>query len=432
MMADKIALPTLQQFRIDRRPDGLIHLIFDMPGRTMNVFSNAAIHELSAFALWLQQSDVRGVVVRSGKTTAFCAGADLNELAAAYDMIMAEPPVSRFDAAFKHFFVLSAAIRALEMSGKPIAAVVSGLALGGGCEFAMGAHYRVLTDSAGAALGLPESLVGLMPGAGGTQRLPRLIGLRAALPILLEGARLSGRAAVEAGLAHVLVKPGEEIDAAEQWLLTGARSEQPWDRRDWSSPRIEDVHVVIKEARAGVLARTMGHYPAMLAILDCLEFGLPQSFDTAIRNEMGIFSELIQRPEPRNMIQTVFLGKADYERRRKRGEMPSVVDEVLRTVQGVLSGRHAESTALASVGFTRVEEAAVGPVRQRAAPGYWVLDDAADPLRQAALTVLREIAEAVKPFVERLTESERRLADYAVISELGYPAYLGGPFTFDG
>jgi 3-hydroxyacyl-CoA dehydrogenase/enoyl-CoA hydratase/3-hydroxybutyryl-CoA epimerase len=428
-MAHEMAIPELKQFSIESRPNGLLHLIFDMPGRTMNVFSNAAIHELAAFARWLGGSTVPGVVIRSGKPTAFCAGADLNELGVAYDMIMTEPPRTRFETAFNHFFVLSAAIRALETSGTPVAAVISGLALGAGCELAMGAHYRVLADVPGAAFGLPESLVGLLPGGGGTQRLPRLVGLTAALPILLEGQRLSGRAAVEAGLVDELVVPGQEIDTAENWLLTAGSPIQPWDCGDWTNPGIGDVHAIIEERRSRVLQETLGHYPAPLAILDCLEFGLPQRFDTAIRNEMSIFSDLIQRSEPRNMIQSVFLGKADYERRSKRGEMPGVVAEVIGAIRTVLDAHSAHNTALAAVGFSGVLPKPM-PVRQRAFPGYWVLEEGADPVRLAAKAVLAQIDAAVKPFEDRLSQSERRLVDYAAIHELGYPAYLGGPFTF--
>src|SRR5260370_2841338 len=120
-------MPALEQFRIEEAREGLIHLVFDMPDRSMNVFSNAAIQELGRFAAWLKQTDVRGVVVRSGKASAFCAGADLGELGVAYDMIVAAPEAGRFQLAFDHFFPLSQAIRALETSGKPIAAASGGL-----------------------------------------------------------------------------------------------------------------------------------------------------------------------------------------------------------------------------------------------------------------------------------------------------------------
>jgi 3-hydroxyacyl-CoA dehydrogenase/enoyl-CoA hydratase/3-hydroxybutyryl-CoA epimerase len=112
-----LSLPELTQFRIEPQTNGLVHLVFDCPGKSMNVFSNKAIHELGAFAEWLHRSDAKGVVVRSGKSTGFCAGADLTELGVAYDMIVAAPPSDRFDMAFDHFFPLSHAIRRLETAG---------------------------------------------------------------------------------------------------------------------------------------------------------------------------------------------------------------------------------------------------------------------------------------------------------------------------
>src|SRR6516225_3487045 len=224
--------PELKQFRIELSEQRVLHLIFDMPGRSMNVFSNAAIQELGLFADWLKQSDVAGVVIRSGKSSAFCAGADLAELETAYDMIMAAPPAERDRLAFDHFFRLSHGLRRLETAGKPVAVAIAGLALGGGCEFALAAHYRVIADHPQATFGLPESLVGLLPGGGGTQRLPRLIGIDAALPVLLEGARIGGQAAIAASLADELVTPGDEVAAAERWVLSRPGATQPWDRLD--------------------------------------------------------------------------------------------------------------------------------------------------------------------------------------------------------
>ncbi|MEN9708024.1 MAG: hypothetical protein RIQ68_432, partial [Pseudomonadota bacterium] len=139
-----MTVQSFTQFRVEPQSNGIVHLVFDCGDRTMNVFSNAAIHELAQFANWLGSADVRGVVIRSGKPNAFCAGADLTELGVAYDMIMEAAPRDRFNVAFDHFFPLSKAIRALEAAGKPVAAAIAGLALGGGCELALGAHHRVL------------------------------------------------------------------------------------------------------------------------------------------------------------------------------------------------------------------------------------------------------------------------------------------------
>jgi len=421
--------PALTQFRIEPRDGGIIHFVFDAPGRTMNVFSEAAITELGAFANWLADSDVTGVVIRSGKSTGFCAGADLGELAVAYDMIMGAPPRRRFLAAYDHFFRLSLAVRALETSGKPIASAISGLALGGGCELALGTHYRVLADDPGAALGLPESLVGLLPGAGGTQRLPRLIGVDAALPILLDGARLSGQAALEAGIVDALVAPGQEIAAAEAWVRSARAPRQPWDRPEPTLRRAAEVSAALPPTRARVLAQTLGHYPAQLAILDCVEFGLPQGFEGAIRGEMAIFAELIQRAEARNMIQTLFLGKTEYERLARKSQVPAFVAEAVARAKAVLAASGDTAEALASAGF-KIPGKSVAPLREHAFPGYWIESAEAGSLGREALAVLRQIAEAVAPLAFGHTDLDLRAADYRILRETGYPAYLGGPFTF--
>lgn len=375
-----MSLPVLTQFRVEAQQSGLVHLVFDCPDRTMNVFSNAAIHELATFAAWLAEADVKGVLIRSGKANAFCAGADLTELGVAYDMIMEAPSRDRFNVAFDHFFPLSKAIRALETAGKPVAAAIAGLALGGGCELALGAHYRVLVDDPKVGMGLPESLVGLLPGAGGTQRLPRLVGVDTALPILLDGGRLSGQAALDAGLVHELAPAGQEIARAEAWLLATQDAAQPWDREGWKSPAITPM---LAERRTVADP----HNPAITAILDCVEFGLPQGFEGAIRSEMAIFAALIQRPEPRNMIQTLFLGKTDYERAARKQTVPAAIPAIVAAAQAIPGDKAEEAT-------------------------------------------LHAIGAAVTPLGASLTSQEKRMADYACVAQAGFPAFLGGPFTF--
>jgi 3-hydroxyacyl-CoA dehydrogenase/enoyl-CoA hydratase/3-hydroxybutyryl-CoA epimerase len=426
--------PQLEQFRIEMKDSGLVHLVFDAPGRTMNVFSEAAIVELGAFARWLAASEVRGALIRSGKESGFCAGADLGELGFADEMITKTPAYTRFNAAFDHFFRLSLAIRSLETSGKPVAAAIAGIALGGGCELALGAHFRVLSNDPRAALGLPESLMGLLPGGGGTQRLPRLIGIEAAIPILLDGARLSGEAALNSRLVDALVAPGEEVSVAERWLESATMTRQKWDRPDWIAASPIDVSTALAPHRAKALATTLGHYPAPLAILDCVEFGLPQCFDGAIRSEMAIFAHLIQRPEACNMIQTLFLGKTDYERLGRKNAVPPFVADVVAAARSALEAGNIGADALAAVGFTAAKATSIAPLRQRALPGYWVDghdgESGSDPHRIAALKLLGQISEAVAPLAANRKHEELRLADYAVIRELGYPGYLGGPFAF--
>ena len=424
--------PGLKQFRAELSGSGVLHLIFDMPGRSMNVFSNAAIEELGMFADWLRQSDVAGVVISSGKTSAFCAGADLAELETAYDMIMAAPAVERDRVAFDHFFRLSHGLRRLETAGKPVAVAIGGLALGGGCEFALAAHYRVLADQPQATFGLPESLVGLLPGGGGTQRLPRLIGIEAALPVLLDGARIGGQAAIAVGLAHELVPVGKEVAAAERWVLSHPTAAQPWDRPEWHAADAQHVAAEIAASRSKMLAETLGHYPAPSAILDCVEQGLPQDFDMAIRTEMQIFASLIQRREPRNMIRTLFLGRLDYERLKKKGLDARIMDAVgaVATVLGAQAETGKElAEAFARAGFAVDVPRKPGFDGRIAGAVYWHDDGPSSLGKELLRARLTEAEAAAAGWRSQLDESERRAADYALVTQRGFPAYLGGLFA---
>jgi 3-hydroxyacyl-CoA dehydrogenase/enoyl-CoA hydratase/3-hydroxybutyryl-CoA epimerase len=423
-------LGTLQQFRAERTESDILHLVFDMPGRPMNVFSNAAIAELSIFSQWLRGSDVKGVVIRSGKPSAFCAGADLGELGLAYDMIMAAPAGARDRVAFDHFFPLSKALRGIETAGKPVAAAIAGLALGGGGELALATHYRVMVDDPKVAFGLPESLVGLLPGGGGTQRLPRLTGIEKALPVLLEGARLSGQAAVSAGVVDQLVAAGEEVAAAERWVLSHASASQPWDRPGWRPVDVDTTAAIIARKRESVLAETLGHYPAPLAILDCIDEGLPQSFDAAIRTEMQIFSKLIQRREPRNMIRTLFFGRLDHDRLRKAGGIPASVEQAAAAVSEAL---RASATADATLAEAFARAGFHGP---KNAPGFdGVIDQSAfwleaEPVTDGKRALRERLAEAYAVAGQwRATFSgdQRRAADYLLVTKYGFPAYMAAP-----
>jgi len=425
-------LGNLQQFRAERGENNVLHLVFDMPGRPMNVFSNAAIAELAVFSRYLRESDAKGVVIRSGKPSAFCAGADLAELGLAYDMVMAAPAETRDRVAFDHFFRLSQALRGIETAGKPVAAAIAGLALGGGGELALATHHRVMVDDPKVAFGLPESLVGLLPGGGGTQRLPRLTGIEKALPMLLEGARLFGQAAITAGVIDQLVPAGEEVAAAERWVLSHPSASQPWDRPGSRPADVDDAASFIARKREGVLAETLGHYPAPLAILDCVAEGLPQPFDAAIRTEMQIFAKLIQRREPRNMIRTLFLGRLDHDRLRKAGGIPAPVEQAVAAVSEALrAGATADATlanAFARAGFHGPGKAPVfdGVIAQSA---FWL---EAEPVTEGKRALRDRLARAyavANRWRSTFSEDQRRAADYLLVKNHGFPAYMAGAFS---
>ncbi|MFV0384798.1 enoyl-CoA hydratase-related protein [Paracoccus sp. (in: a-proteobacteria)] len=431
-MAD---MPKMINFRTELTDDGILHLIFDMPGRSMNVFSNQAIHEAEAFADWLKGADLAGVVMSSGKPGAFCAGADLAELAEAYQMIAAAPPGERDALTVAHFSPIGRAFRKLETAGKPVAVALHGLALGGGCEFALAAHHRVLTDAPETVIGLPESLVGLLPGGGGTQRLPRCAGIAASLPVLLEGARLTAAQALRHGVAHQVVRPGQERSAAEAWIRSRPDPRQPWDREDWTPTDRAALHRITDPVRAAFLRRTGGHFPAEPAILDCLDRGLPVDMDSGIAAEIDIFKDLVQRVEPRNMIAAMFLGRLDHDRCKRKETLPAGLTEFGIEIRAAMLERIATLGDLGRTAATLAGIDGASPGDPEAAQAIadrcpqWFADPRNDTER-AALSILSAAAKVASGWRDRIPPEQRNLADFHCATQAGFPRYLGGPFTF--
>ena len=185
--------------------DGIAVISWHMADRSMNVLNIASINAFRENVdKALADDAVKGIVIASKKND-FVAGADLTQL-------------------------LSSRVP-LELSPKPVAAAINGTALGGGFEICLGCNYRVAADNPKTLIGLPEVKLGLLPGAGGTQRLPRLIGIRNALPLLLEGTHLSPEKALKQGLIHAIVPAEELLSAAKQWILDGGDAMQPWDQK---------------------------------------------------------------------------------------------------------------------------------------------------------------------------------------------------------
>ena len=428
------SLPEMKNFRTSRTEDGILHLVFDMQDKTMNVFSNQAIHEIEAFADWLPTSDVLGVVISSGKSNAFCAGADLTELGVAYDMIMAAPKAERDALTVAHFSPIGRAFRKLETAGKPVAIAVHGLALGGGCELVLACHHRVLSDAKETQIGLPESLVGLLPGGGGTQRLPRFTGVEKSLPILLAGERFGAAEAVACGAASAVAPAGQEVAVAEAWVRSRPDPRQPWDRPDWKQPTNAEVLAVTAPAREKILRETGGHYPAELAILDCLDRGLPVEMDVGVAAEIDIFKDLVQRIEPRNMISVGFLGRVEYDRRKRKDALPAGLDDFAAEVKAAMDAQAARLGAAGEVArtFAGIGGAATGDVAAvqniSARQLQWFEAPQGEGER-AALSVLAAGALVAAERGGSFAADERNLVDLHCQQAAGFPRYLGGPFT---
>lgn len=227
----------MENFTLDVGADGVAVVTFDMPGRSMNTISHAVQHDLGELAEVIRQDErIIGAILCSGKSSGFCAGADLHELQADIERWRAAGSQEELQAALFEAGHFSGRIRDLERVGKPLVAVIAGVALGGGLELALGCHYRIAIEEEGLRLGLPEATLGLMPGAGGTQRLLRLAGLMPSLPYLLEGKVMSIEDAVALGVIDETAGREQAFDRARQWIAAGDRSSAPWDEKGFRLP----------------------------------------------------------------------------------------------------------------------------------------------------------------------------------------------------
>ncbi|WP_425997080.1 3-hydroxyacyl-CoA dehydrogenase NAD-binding domain-containing protein [Caulobacter sp. DWR1-3-2b1] len=302
----------MENFKIEVDSDGVALVTFDVPGRTMNTLTAAVIKEVGEIAETLKSDPaIKGAVITSGKATGFCAGADLGELGGSGGITGGKTGEEGLKAAFEMGFALNKAFRAIETCGKPVAAAINGLAMGGGLEITLACHYRVVADNPKIQLALPEAKVGLLPGAGGTQRLPRLIGVMAAAPYLLEGKSMSPAEALGLKVVHEVVPADQVVEAAKTWVKTKGDPVAPWDKKDFKlpgggphSPTGSQVFVM---GNAMLRKQTYGNYPAQLNIMKAVYEGTQVPFDAALRIETRYFLKTMMTPQAKGMIRTLFL-----------------------------------------------------------------------------------------------------------------------------
>jgi 3-hydroxyacyl-CoA dehydrogenase/enoyl-CoA hydratase/3-hydroxybutyryl-CoA epimerase len=303
----------MENFKIEVDGDGVALVTFDVPGRSMNTITQAVMRELPQVVEQIKTDPaIKGAVIASGKPTGFCAGADLGELGgSAGGASDTRSEDEKLRAAFDGAFSLNRALRALETCGKPVAVALEGLALGGGLEIALAGHYRVAARNPKLQLGLPEAKVGLLPGAGGTQRLPRIMGAMKALPLILEGKSMSAEDALAGGVVHELVEPGQTVEAAKAWVKTKGDPVQPWDKKDYripgGGPYTPGGSQVFIVGNAMLRKQSFGNYPAQLNILKCVYEGLQVPIDAGLRIETRYFLKTMNSPQAKAMIRSLFL-----------------------------------------------------------------------------------------------------------------------------
>jgi 3-hydroxyacyl-CoA dehydrogenase / enoyl-CoA hydratase / 3-hydroxybutyryl-CoA epimerase len=282
---------------------GIAVVSFDLPGEPVNKLNAAVKDELELVLARLRDdAAVRAVVLISGKADTFIAGADIEEFTAIVNQTEAE----------RLSFEGQETVSRLETFQKPIVAAINGACLGGGLEVALACHYRIATDQPKTALGLPEVQLGLIPGAGGCQRLPRLIGARAALDMILSGKTERASKALRLGLVDEVVPPSilrpVAIAAADRLARQGLPKRQP--KGGLPGMLLERTapgrRLVYRAAQKQVLKKTGGHYPAPLAALTAVEVGLEQGVAAGLAEEHRAFGELAVGDVSRKLVQIFF------------------------------------------------------------------------------------------------------------------------------
>ena len=302
----------MQTFEITVDTDGVALCTFDVPGRSMNTLTQAAISDIESLVERLKSDDaIKGAVNTSGKASGFCAGADLAEMLGGFaGALTGSPDEATLRSAFDAVYRLNRAYRALETCGKPVAAAINGLALGGGLELALACHYRVASEDA-KQLGLPETKVGVFPGGGGTQRLTRLIGVQPALMAMSEGKPWKPSEAKSAGVVHEVVAADQVVEAARQWVLTKGDATQPWDRKDFKLPGGGPYHPagmqVFVMGNAMLRKQSFGNYPAVENMMRAVYEGVQLPMDAALRVESRYFLKTLMTPQARAMIRSLFI-----------------------------------------------------------------------------------------------------------------------------
>jgi 3-hydroxyacyl-CoA dehydrogenase / enoyl-CoA hydratase / 3-hydroxybutyryl-CoA epimerase len=315
-----------KNFKVETDSDGIALVTWDIPGRSMNVLDETSTSELDAIVkATTVDAAVKGVVITSAKE-AFCAGADLSMLEGmnhAYaDVLRAKGEEAANQMLFDNSRRFSLIYRAMETSGKPWVAAINGLALGGGFELTLACHHRVAAENPKTRLGLPEIKVGLFPGAGGTQRVPRIVQPQDAMNLLLKGEALTIAKAKALKLIDAVVPAADLIKAAKEWIKAGGKAVQPWDEKGFKLPGgpvfSKNGMMMFPAGNAIYRRETYDNYPAARAVMSCVYEGLQLPIDAALRVESRYFAHILRSKEAAAMIRSLFLSMQELNKGARR------------------------------------------------------------------------------------------------------------------
>ncbi|WP_193140558.1 3-hydroxyacyl-CoA dehydrogenase NAD-binding domain-containing protein [Meridianimarinicoccus sp. MJW13] len=339
----------MTDFTYDVDADGVATITWDVPGKSMNVMSLDGLAALEGFIDQALADDaVKGVILTSGKDS-FAAGMDLNIIAQMKASAGDNPAQGLMDGLTR----IHAMLRKIERAGmdpktlkggKPIIAALPGTGLGLGYEIPLACHRIIVADNPKAKIGLPEIMVGIFPGAGGTTRLSRKLGAMAAAPFLLEGRLSDPKRAKSAGLIDDVVPAADLLDEARNWVLSASDKDivKPWDQKGWKMPGGAPYHpagfMTFVGASAMVNGKTKGVYPAAKALLSAVYEGALVPFDTAIKIESRWFTSVLLNPSSTAMIRSLFINKEALEKGANRPEAPDQTVKKLGVIGAGMMG----------------------------------------------------------------------------------------------
>lgn len=306
--------------------DGVLVAYWNMPNRSMNVINNSVMDDLETLiATVVADPNVKGCVIAS-KKSAFSGGADLSVLEESkkqYEQAVVEQGK---DAANIWFFNnssrLSRIYRRIETCGKPFACAIHGVCLGGAFELALACHHRVMLANEKTKVGLPEVKVGLFPGAGGTQRVARLMETDKALQFLLKGNPVDAVKALGMKLVDEICNEVDPVTLARQWVSVQGNPVAPWDKKDFKAPSGKVFSpkgmMIWPAANAIYRKETYDNYPGARAIMTAVYEGLQVDIDTGLKIESRLFANVLRSKEAEAMIRTLFLSKNELDKGIRR------------------------------------------------------------------------------------------------------------------
>ena len=345
-----------QQFFYDLDNDGVATITWNQPETSLNLMTQEGFEQLNGFVDdALADDTVKGVIITSAKKD-FAGGMDLKVLAKMREDAGDNPAQGVFDGVMTIHQILRKIERAgmdqkTNKGGKPFAWASPGTSAGIGMEIALSCHRRIVADNPKAKLGLPEILVGIFPGSGGTTRLVRMMGPMMAAPHLLEGKMLSPAKSKAAGVIDEVVPADQLLTRAKEWVLAATDKDilKPWDAKGYKMPGGAPYHpagfMTFVGANAMVHGKTQGVYPAAKAMLSAIYEGALTDFDTAIRIEARWFTSVMLNPSSAAMIRSLFVNKGALEKGAVR---PDVADQSVKKVGIMGAGMMGAGIAIVS------------------------------------------------------------------------------------